>query len=134
MSKRTKAIYECLENLDKLRKRIEFCHKNAEDFLSKINQQNTDKPEKLENSKVFIHELNDIEFQFNQELKTLRFWFDSLYRYNGKSTSLSKKTASAKNGQKGGRPPKEISIMKKRISTLEDEIIPELNHKIVMKN
>ena len=110
MSKKTSAIYKCLDNLEELRKRMISCQ----------NGENTS------------NELNDIDFHVQQELKTLRFWFDSLYKYNGRSTSLSKKNASIRNGMKGGRPPKEISITKKRIDLLKSEIIPDLDHKIVM--
>ena len=122
MSKRTSAIYKSLENLEALKKRItELCDEGEINNMTETY------------SNVF-HELKDINFLFSQELKTLKFWFDSLYHYNGKSTSISKKTASAKNGLKGGRPPKEISLMKKKVISLENEIIPEIKHKIVMSD
>lgn len=73
-------------------------------------------------------ELDDISFGINQEIEKLRFWFNSLYVYNGKSTSNAKKTASRENGKKGGRPLKEVTLKKRRILELENEIIPKLEH------
>lgn len=119
MSKKTDSIYKCLDNLDELKSRLSDCCKGggaADGGWSGNLEQ----------------ELEDIQFHFTQELRTLRFWFDSLYQYNGRSRSLSKKSASAKNGAKGGRPPKEISETKARIGELENVVIPELDHKIVM--
>ena len=60
--------------------------------------------------------------------------FDSLYSYNGKSTSYAKKTASRENGKKGGRPPKEVTQRKKRIAELNEVVIPDLQHKIKFTN
>lgn len=88
----------------------------------------------LENLEIIQKEMDDgeLSFRMSQELKNLKFWIDSLYRYNGKSTSIIKKTASAENGKKGGRPPKEISQAKMILNLLENTKIPELDHKIVM--
>ena len=74
--------------------------------------------------------LENIYFGLNQEIKILKFWFDSLYSYNGKSTSYAKKTASRENGKKGGRPPKEVTLRRRRITELTETIIPDLQHKI----
>ena len=78
--------------------------------------------------------LENIYFGLNQEIKILKFWFDSLYSYNGKSTSYAKKTASRENGKKGGRPPKEVTQRKKRIAELNEVVIPDLQHKIKFTN
>lgn len=88
----------------------------------------------LENLEIIQKAMDDgeLSFRMSQELKNLKFWIDSLYRYNGKSTSIIKKTASAENGKKGGRPPKEISQAKMILNLLENTKIPELDHKIVM--
>jgi len=106
MSRKTENIYQSLDKL-----------KELEERLSDLN--------KTINSR----ELDDIDFELSQEIKNLRFWIDSLYLYNGKSTSNAKKTASRENGKKGGRPPKQITQMKRRRLEIE-ELIPELEHKI----
>ena len=106
MSRKTENIYQ---SLDKLRE--------LEIGLADLN--------KTINSR----ELDDLDFELSQEIKNLRFWIDSLYLYNGKSTSNAKKTASRENGKKGGRPPKQITQMKRRRSEIE-ELIPDLEHKI----
>lgn len=80
------------------------------------------------NQTVQVRELQDIEFEMDEQLKNLKFWFDSLYSYNGRSTSNAKKTSSRENGKKGGRPPKEVTLKKRRITELEDVLIPELQH------
>ena len=61
-----------------------------------------------------------------QAVKSLRFWIGSLYSYNGKSTSRAKVAASKENGKKGGRPPKEITNLKKRKTELEESVLPDL--------
>lgn len=80
------------------------------------------------NQTVQVRKLQDIEFEMDEQLKNLKFWFDSLYSYNGRSTSNAKKTSSRENGKKGGRPPKEVTLKKRRITELEDVLIPELQH------
>lgn len=106
MSKKTSAIYASLDKLDLLNKKI---HEMAEDFCDK--------------------NIEDIDFEMKQEIKNLRFWIESLYSYNGKSTSRAKKIASAENGKKGGRPPKQITLARKRIFELENVEIPETESK-----
>lgn len=106
MSKKTQEIYQTINNLNQLQKELADYNKNTEERF-----------------------LQDLEFKMEQELKTLKFWIDSLYSYNGRSTSLAKKAASKENGKKGGRPPKAVSEARKRIRELEDEI-PEIEHKI----
>lgn len=106
MSRKTENIYQSLDKLKELEKRLSDLNKT-----------------------INSRELDDIDFELVQEIKNLRFWIDSLYLYNGKSTSNAKKTASRENGKKGGRPPKQITQMKRRRLEIE-ELIPELEHKI----
>lgn len=112
MSKKTENIYKSIENISQLSQRISEYNKK----LTEQGMQN--------------RELEDICFGLNQEVKNLTFWFSSLYSYNGKSTSYAKKTASRENGKKGGRPPKEVTLRKRRIAELTETIIPDLQHKI----
>lgn len=104
MSKKTQEIYQSINNLNNLQKELADYNKNLQD-----------------------RKLEDMGFKMEQELKKLNFWIDSLYSFNGKSTSLAKKNASKENGKKGGRPPKAVSEAKKMIRELESEI-PELEH------
>ncbi len=106
MSKKTQEIYQSIDNLSNLQKDLADFSKNIQD-----------------------RKLEDIGFQMEQELKKLKFWIDSLYSFNGKSTSMAKKAASKENGKKGGRPPKAVTEAKKMIRELEDEI-PEIEHKL----
>ena len=110
MSKRTNAINECLEKLDKYQMDLgNYIFKSGNDD----------------------RELSDIEFGLKQELRTLRFWIDSLYKYNGKSTSILKKSASKENGKKGGRPPKDVTEARRRALELENTIIPDLEKEMM---
>lgn len=70
--------------------------------------------------------LTDIEYNMREQLKNLRFWFESLYSFNGKSTSRAKQNASKENGKKGGRPPKRITELRRYIEEIKNKIIPEL--------
>jgi len=106
MSKKTQEIYQSINNLSNLQKDLADFSKNIQD-----------------------RKLEDIGFQMEQELKKLKFWIDSLYSFNGKSTSMAKKAASKENGKKGGRPPKAVTEAKKMIKELEEEI-PEIEHKL----
>lgn len=108
MSKKTQNIYKAIENLENLKNRLSACA-----------------------SEDSVKEIEDIEFQMGQELKNLKFWIDSLYSYNGKSTSLAKKAASKENGKKGGRPPKAVTEAKRKIVALEAQI-PEIEHRLDM--
>lgn len=112
MSKKTQAIYNLIDNLSELNLQLQ---KITQSFSSH-------------------RELEDISFKMEQDLKTLRFWFDSIYAYNGKSTSIAKKNSSRENGKKGGRPPKRITLLKRRKTELSDIIIPELEHKIKLSD
>ena len=106
MSKKTKNISDGIKKLFELQSNLNHL---SQDFDSK--------------------ELDDLSFSMNQELKNLEFWFKSLYMYNGKSTSKAKKFSSRENGKKGGRPPKEISQLRKRREEIQNEIIPDLENK-----
>ncbi len=75
-------------------------------------------------------EIDDIQFGISMNLRNLETWIDMLYKYNGKSKSNRKVKASRENGKKGGRPPKNISVLKKRIFELENIILPEIQDKI----
>lgn len=115
MSKKTDNIYRSLETLDELNEQLkQFCCYGSADNDG--------------------HPLENIAFEMGQQLKNLRFWFDSLYCFNGKSTSRAKKAASKVNGQKGGRPPKGISDAKKRLAQLEQIEIPEIEHSLKMSD
>ena len=105
MSKKTKEIYKTIEALEDLQAQISI--------INKLSQN-------LEEGSEESHHLKAIEYEMGQQLKSLRFWINSLYSYNGKSTSRAKQNASKENGKKGGRPPKEITQMKKRLVTLEE--------------
>ena len=112
MSKKTDNIYKSIETISQLSQKLDEFNKG----LAVQGMQN--------------RELEDICFGLNQEVKNLTFWFSSLYSYNGKSTSYAKKTASRENGKKGGRPPKEVTLRRRRIAELTETIIPDLQHKI----
>ena len=121
MSKKTENIYKSIENISQLSQRIsEFNKSLAEKGITGQNMPS--------------RELEDICFGLNQEVKNLTFWFSSLYSYNGKSTSHAKKSASRENGKKGGRPPKEVTLRKRRIAELTEVVIPDLQHRIKFTN
>lgn len=107
MSKKTDAIYTAISRLEELNSRLPEISK---DFSS--------------------DDIEGIAFEIGRELKNLRFWIDSLYSYNGKSTSRAKKIASKENGKKGGRPPKIITDARRRIFVLENQEIPDLESKV----
>ena len=116
MSKKTENIYRAIETISQLSQKLDEFNKG----LAVQGMQN--------------RELEDICFGLNQEVKNLTFWFSSLYSYNGKSTSYAKKTASRENGKKGGRPPKEVTLRRRRIAELTETVIPDLQHKIKFTN
>ena len=85
------------------------------------------------NQTVQVRELQDIEFEMDEQLKNLKFWFDSLYSYNGRSTSNAKKTSSRENGKKGGRPPKRITQAKLALAQIEIRI-SDIDHNLKMND
>lgn len=103
MSRKTEAIHKSLDELNELQEELVTL---AEDLRNR--------------------QLEDISFKMSMQLKGLSFWIDSLYAQNGQSRSRSKTEASRENGKKGGRPPKEITQAKSRITELEEVVIPEL--------
>ena len=112
MSKKTDNIYKSIETISQLSQKLDEYNKE----LAAQGDPN--------------RELEDICFGLNQEVKNLTFWFSSLYSYNGKSTSYAKRSASRENGKKGGRPPKEVTLRKRRIAELTENVIPNLQHRI----
>lgn len=119
MSKKTKNIYKEIEDLQKLQVRLSGI---GED----LNQKGDFSGEETE---ALGREIENIQYEMDQSLKNLKFWIDSLYAYNGKSTSNAKQASSRENGKKGGRPKKDISLMKARIAELSD-LIPETEHQL----
>lgn len=103
MSRKTEAIHKSLDELNTLQEELVTL---AEDLRNR--------------------QLEDISFKMSMQLKSLSFWIDSLYAQNGQSRSRSKIEASRENGKKGGRPPKEITQAKLRITELEEVVIPDI--------
>lgn len=113
MSKKTQEIRSIFQELGSLQKRIENLKSQAPELEEK-------------NSR----EIDEISFNFAQNLTKLEFWFNSLYAYNGKSKSIAKKLSSRQNGKKGGRPPKKITLLRHRKIELEEKILPSLEHEL----
>ncbi|MDO5767133.1 MAG: hypothetical protein Q4P83_05935 [Spirochaetales bacterium] len=113
MSKKTQEIRSIFQELGSLQKRIENLKSQAPELEEK-------------NSR----EIDEISFNFAQNLTKLEFWFNSLYAYNGKSKSVAKKLSSRQNGKKGGRPPKKITLLRQRKTELEEKILPSLEHEL----
>lgn len=118
MSKKTEQIYKGILKLEDLKNQISIINQLAKSKIASEISEN----ERAEQT----HHLENIEFEMSQAINSLKFWISSLYSYNGKSTSNAKKSASRENGKKGGRPPKEITNLKKRKIELEETVIPEL--------
>lgn len=113
MSKKTQEIRSIFQELGSLQKRIE----NLKSQASELEEKNS-------------REIDEISFNFAQNLTKLEFWFNSLYAYNGKSKSVAKKLSSRQNGKKGGRPPKKITLLRQRKTELEEKILPSLEHEL----
>ena len=116
MSKKTDNIYKSIETISQLSQKLDEYNKG----LAAQGEPN--------------RELENLCFGLNHEVKNLTFWFSSLYSYNGKSTSYAKKSASRENGKKGGRPPKEVTLRKRRIAELTENVIPDLQHRLKFTN
>ena len=92
--------------------------------------------QKIEDNSEFeknLHEMDELAFDMEQNLKNLKFWVNSLYEQNGKSTSAAKKTASKENGKKGGRPPKRITQAKLALAQIEIRI-SDIDHNLKMND
>lgn len=107
MSKKTDNVKKAISNLETIQQQLENISRRIDE-----------------------RELDNLQFEMNQNLKNLKLWFASLYKYNGQSTSNAKKKSSRENGKKGGRPPKEITLARKRILELENEVIPQVEHQL----
>ncbi len=118
MSKKTEQIYKAISTLEDLQSQISIINQLAK---SKNGSEISESEREEQN-----HHLENIEFEMGQAVKSLRLWIVSLYSYNGKSTSRAKVAASKENGKKGGRPPKEITNLKKRKMELEESVLPDL--------
>lgn len=106
MSKKTQNIHKSIDSLFEIQNQLEELAKN-----------------------IGSKEVDDLSFNMSQQLKNLKFYIESLYKYNGKSTSNAKKNSSRENGKKGGRPPKAVTEAKRRIAEINDVLIPELEEK-----
>jgi len=110
MSKKTDAIYKAISNLEELNEKFADINKSLDN-----------------------RDLENIQYEQFQQLKELKFWVESLYSFNGKSTSNAKRNASKENGKKGGRPPKIISQMRIKAKELE-LVIQELEQRHQMQH
>lgn len=110
VSKKTEQIYKSIASLEDLRNQISI--------IVSLRKSSGGDFSESERSGETRH-LESIEFEMTQQLKSLRFWIGSLYSFNGKSTSRAKQNASKENGRKGGRPPKEITRMRRRAGEIE---------------
>jgi len=106
MSKKTESIYKAISSLEELNEKFADINKSLDN-----------------------RDLENIQYEQSQQLKELKFWIESLYSFNGKSTSNAKRNSSKENGKKGGRPPKIISQMRIKAKELE-LVIQELEHHI----
>jgi len=113
MSKKTQEIRSIFQELGSLQKKIENLKSQAPELEERTSR-----------------EIDEISFNFAQNLTKLEFWFNSLYAYNGKSKSVAKKLSSRQNGSKGGRPPKKITLLRQRKTELEEKILPSLEHEL----
>ena len=123
MSKKTEQIYKAISSLEDLRNQISII---IQLDASKKGGEYTEGDRARQR-----RHLENIEFEMGQAIKSLRFWIGSLYSYNGKSTSNAKVAASKENGKKGGRPPKEISDMRKKSVELE-RLIEDLRQEKIL--
>ncbi len=119
MSRKTENIYRFIGELEGIQNQIALINtlaktRTADDEEAKLQER---------------HHLEKIEFEMAQNLKSLRFWIDSLYACNGRSKSRAKQNASKENGRKGGRPPKEITQARQRVQLIESELIPDFEQK-----
>ena len=81
MSKKTTQIYTSIDNLFEIQQKLAEIKSSLQ--MTKIT---TD-------SEKYFHEMDELIFHMEQNLKNLKFWVTSLYEQNGKSTSAAKKIA-----------------------------------------
>ena len=121
MSKKTTQIYTSIDNLFEIQKKL---------LDIKTNLQMTEITTDSEN---YFHEMDELIFHMEQNLKNLKFWVTSLYEQNGKSTSAAKKIASKQNRKKGGRPPKKITQAKQALAQIENQL-SDIEHNLKMND
>ena len=113
MSKKTTQIHTSIDNLFEIQQKLAEIKSSLQ--MTKITN----------DSEKYFHEMDELIFHMEQNLKNLKFWVTSLYEQNGKSTSAAKKIASKQNGKKGGRPPKK-SLMRSKCLPKLKSIFPIL--------
>lgn len=126
MSKKTTQIHTSIKNLFEIQQK----------FVQIKSALQTVGGQKIEDNSEFekkLHEMDELAFDMEQNLKNLKFWVNSLYEQNGKSTSAAKKTASKENGKKGGRPPKRITQTKLALAQIEIRI-SDIDHNLKMND
>lgn len=121
MSKKTTQIYTSIDNLFEIQQKL---------LDIKTNLQMT---EITNDTEKYFHEMDELTFLMEQNLKNLKFWVTSLYEQNGKSTSAAKKIASKQNGKKGGRPPKKITQAKQALAQIEIHL-SDIDHNLKMND
>ena len=126
MSKKTTQIHTSIKNLFEIQQK----------FVQIKSALQTVGCQKIEDNSEFeknLHEMDELAFDMEQNLKNLKFWVTSLYEQNGKSTSAAKKIASKQNGKKGGRPPKKITHAKQMLAQIEIHL-SDIDHNLKMND
>ena len=81
MSKKTTQIYTSIDNLFEIQQKLAEIKSSLQ--MTEITN----------DSEKYFHEMDELIFHMEQNLKNLKFWVTSLYEQNGKSTSAAKKIA-----------------------------------------
>lgn len=126
MSKKTTQIHTSIKKLFEIQQK----------FVQIKSTLQTVGGQKIEDNSEFeknLHEMDELAFDMEQNLKNLKFWVTSLYEQNGKSTSAAKKIASKQNGKKGGRPPKRITHAKQMLAQIENQL-SDIEHNLKMND
>ena len=126
MSKKTTQIHTSIKKLFEIQQK----------FVQIKSTLQTVGGQKIEDNSEFeknLHEMDELIFHMEQNLKNLKFWVTSLYEQNGKSTSAAKKIASKQNGKKGGRPPKKITQAKQTLAQIENQL-SDIEHNLKMND
>ena len=121
MSKKTTQIYTSIDNLFEIQQKLAEIKSSLQ--MTEITN----------DSEKYFHEMDELIFHMEHNLKNLKFWVTSLYEQNGKSTSAAKKTASKENGKKGGRPPKKITHAKQMLAQIEIHL-SDIDHNLKMND